>query len=143
MTAPDVSPVPEVAIEPLDLAHQAAMEAMFNGADLAEWIVALVAGVAVDPDLEANYIPVVKRPGSWESALLSNIITSSGAEHDPEVHRREPPRPLHEHSVADIARWLVPNVRELYGEELAGQTASLAAALEAAHLAQLRGQDGP
>lgn len=142
MTAPDVSPAPEVATEPLDLAHHAAMEAMFNGVDLAEWIVALVAGVAVDPDLEANDIPVMARPGSWESALLSNIITSSGADHDPALHRREPPPPLHEHSMTDIARWLVPHVRELYGEELAGQTAALAAALDAAHTAKVRGMLG-
>lgn len=138
MTGPDVSPASEVATEPLDLAHGAAIEAMFNGADLAEWIVALVARVAVDPDLEANDIPVVARPGSWESALLTEIIASSGAEQNPEWHRREPPPPLHEHSVTDIARWLVPGVRELYGNELAAQTAALAAALDAAHTAKVR-----
>jgi hypothetical protein len=127
----------EPATDPADVAHVAALDAVCGGADLAEFIVALVAGVAVDPDRDPEDFPLMRRTGSWEAAILEQILESSGARHIPDAYQR-PRRPLlHELSLYDIVRWLAPRVRELYCDTLALRTEVLADEIDAAWREQL------
>lgn len=114
----------------MDVAYSAAMEALAAGADMADWFVALIAAVAASDDVRDGEVPFLRRPGSWESAGVGNLAESAGAYDDPDAHRRVERQLLHDQSLRDVVEWIVPGLRELYGDALANRANALAAEID-------------